>query len=902
MLSRLRSLWRNLRQRDHVDRELDDEVRGMFDMLVEDKIRRGMTPEEARRTATFELGRVDAVTQEVRETRAGAGLDSLMRDARYGARLLVANPGFTAIVVLSLAIGIGANSALFSVANALLLQALPVPNPDTLHAAKFEAPVPVPQQVSYPFFEEIRAALPEPGTIAVISRIMRVQARTGNDTGIPVNMQLVSGEFFDTLQLRTATGRLFTADDNRTVGAHPVAVIADDFWHRRFGGDPGIVGRELTLNGVRLTIVGVAPPRFKGVWLETPVDVWLPIAMQGDVRYFGNFSATNPNLDQPWMPQDGIRWLELLVRADRIDGREAAALNATLRPHLLRDADEAENTESRRALLQQRMVLEPFGRGASAVRDRFRAPLFFLITMVAVLLLVACVNTANLMLARGATRQREMAVRFALGAARRRVISQLLVESLLISVLAAAAGLAIAPFAGELLVRMTMGVDTGPLPFAVPIDARVLAFTMLLALGTAVLSGLAPALRASDPALAGTLKDNARSVRSGARLNLQKGLVIAQVALSLVLVASSALFLRSVNNLAMTPLGFDPGHVVSASINPRIGGYAPEELDGLYQRVIDRVRALPGVQAAAIGTCGLMTGCRSSAHGIVVEGYSPQPGEDVSVQENHVSADYLAATGITMAAGREFTPRDIGTPVAIINESFARRYFGSRDPVGRRIGREVLDTEIVGVAKDARVNSVREAVAPMVLFPFSTPAPYVGSLLVRTAGDPASLVSTMRQAVVEIEPNLPIDRVTTVASLATATYRQERLVARLTTALGLIALGLACLGLYGLMSYAVKQRTAELAIRFALGAPRPRVLWMVFRESLTLMAAGLVIGIPVIVLASRLVSTMLFEVDATDPVIIGGAMGVLFLVGATAAYVPSWRASRVDPLTALRNE
>lgn len=901
MLERIASLWRNLRHRDRVDRDLDDEVRAVFDILVDEKVRGGMTREQARRAATLELGRVDAVTQQVREQRAGAVLDALIRDARYGARMLVANPGFTAVVVLSLAIGIGANSALFSVANALLLQSLPVPHPETLHTARFDAPSPVPQQVSYPFFEQVRAAFPSPGAVTAISRVMRVQARTGGDTSM-LNMQLVSGEFFDTMQLRTGIGRLFNAEDNRTVGAHPVTVIADDFWQRRFGGDPAIVGRELTLNGARFTIVGVAPPRFTGVWLESPVDAWIPLAMQRDVRYIGNFSATNPDLDQPWMPQDGIRWLELLVRANRTDGPEAGALNAALRPRLLGDLEAVGDPERRRALLQQSIVLEPFGRGASSLRDRFRAPLFFLITMVAVLLLVACVNTANLMLARAASRQGEMAVRFALGAARRRVIAQLLTESLLISTLAALAGLAIAPLAGELLVRMTMGVETGPLPFAVSLDARVLAFTTLLAFATAVLSGLAPAWRASNPALAGTLRDHARSLRSGAKLNLQKGLVIAQVALSLVLVASSALFLRSVNNLAMVPLGFDAGHVVSASINPRIGGYPPEELGALYERVLERVRSLPGVQAAAVGTCGLMTGCRSSAHGIVIDGYTPQPGEDVSVQENYVSADYLRAAGISIVAGRQFTSRDAGAPVVIVNESFARRYFGSRDPIGRRIGRDVADTEIIGVAGDARVNSVREAVGPMLLFPLADPAPYVGSMLVRTNGDPTSLVSTMRQAVVEIEPNLPVDRVSTVASLASATYRQERLVARLTTVLGLVALALACLGLYGLMSYAVRQRTAELAIRFALGAPRSRVLWMVFRESLTLMLAGLVIGVPIIMLASRMGTAMLFEVDATDPIIIGGAMGVLLIVGASSSYIPSWRASRVDPLTALRNE
>lgn len=900
MRSRLVSFWRNLRHRDRVDRDLDSEVHAVFEMLVEEKVRRGTPLEQARREATLQLGRVDAITQQVREERSGAAFDALLKDVRYGARMLRANPGFTIVVVLSLAIGIGANSALFSVANALLLQTLPVPNPETLHTARFDAPAQVPQQVSYPFFAQLRAASPSPTTIAVVSRVMRVQARTGAAEAVPANLQLVSGEFFSTLQLRTAHGRFFNADDNRVVGGHPVAVITDDFWRRQFGADPAVVGRELTLNGSRFTVIGVTPPAFKGVWLETPVDAWIPLAMQADVRYIGNFSAANASLDQPWMPQEGIRWLEVLLRADRTDGAEAAALNTVLRQQLLEEADQVTDAERRRQILGQSIALEPFGRGASALRDRFRAPLFFLMAMVALLLLVACVNTANLMLARASARRREMAVRFALGAGRRRVISQLLTESVLLSALAAAVGLAITPLAGELLVRMTMGLEAGPLPFAVSVDARVLVFTTALALGTSLLFGLVPALRASDPALAGTLKANARSVRSGARLNLQKGLVVAQVALSLVLVAASALFLRSVNNLAAVPLGYDPGHVVSASMSPRFGGYAPEDLGALYERVLGRVRGLPGVDAAAIGTCGLMTGCRSSAHGIVIEGYEPGAGEAIAVQENHVSDGYLRAAGFTLVSGRDFTARDHGAAVTIINESMARRYFADRDPIGQRIGRDVLDTRIVGVVKDARVNSVREAVTPMMLFPLGEPPPYVGALLVRTRTDPGTIVATMRRAVLEVEPGLPLDRVTTVAALAAASYRQERLVARLTTVLGLIALGLACLGLYGLMSYAVKQRTPELAIRFALGAPRSRVLWMVFSDSLTLMIAGLLIGVPLIALVSSLVGSMLFEVHGTDPLVIGGAMAVLLIVGAASSYVPSWRASRVDPLTALR--
>jgi predicted permease len=298
-----------------------------------------------------------------------------------------------------------------------------------------------------------------------------------------------------------------------------------------------------------------------------------------------------------------------------------------------------------------------------------------------------------------------------------------------------------------------------------------------------------------------------------------------------------------------------------------------------------------------------MTGCRSSAHGLVITGYTAQPGEDISVQENRVSAGYLHAAGLTLLDGRDFTTRDYGAPVVIINDAMARRYFGTRRPVGQRLGRgDVADTEIIGVVQDARLNSVREAAAPLALFPLEQPPAYMSALLMRTTGDAAAIVSGLRRAIQEVEPTLPVDRVMTVGAAAAGTFRQERLVARLTTMLGLVALLLACLGVYGLMSYAVKERTAELAIRFALGAPRPRVLWMVFRESLGLMIAGIAVGVPIILASSRLVGSLLFDVSVTDPVIIGGAIAILLLVGTTAAYVPSWRASRVDPLEALRAE
>jgi predicted permease len=902
MFSRFASLWRNLRHRDHVDRDLDAEVRAVFDILVDEKVKAGLSLEQARRAATIELGRVDAVTQRVREERSGAWLDAFFKDIRYGARTLRANRGFTAVVVLSLAIGIGANTALFSIANAMLLRTLPVPDVHSLRLVRIEPRASIAPRFSYPFFERLRAGFPHRGGLAAMSRVSRMRGRIGPDVE-PVNVQLVSGEYFGVLGLRPAAGRLLTPDDDRAMSGHPVAVISEAYWRRRLGGSSDAIGRELELNGARFTVVGVAPDGFTGVWLESPADAWIPVMMQSDVRYNQSFSAENADMLKPWIPQDGLRWLELIARADRTDGPEVVALNAVYRPELQHQADAVADAAQRKLILSRYLILDEFAHGTSALRNQFRAPLVALMAMVGLLLLIACANTANLLLARATSRQREMAVRLSIGASRARVITQLLVESLLLAGLAAVVGLALAPLASELLVRMTIGVDSGPLPFAVGVDRQVLIFTAAVALITGLLFGFAPAWRATDLSLAEALKANGRGTRTGARMNLSKALVIAQVALSLLLAAGAGLFARSLGNLIAVPLGYQT-HVLWASINPNIGGYTLEELPALYRTIIERAESLPGVDSATIAMCGLMTGCRSAADGLAISGYTAQPGEQVVLQENRVAPNYFATVGMTIAAGRGFTPVDGTTDarVAVINEAAARRYFKDRDPVGQRFGYDKPDTEIVGVVRDARVNTVREEAVPMAFYPLDTTPSYVGSMHVRTSGDPDATAAALRKALQEVAPQLPVDRIVPISTLVAGTLRQERLVARLTTLLGLLALGLACLGIYGVMSYAVKQRTAELGIRFALGAPRPRVLWMVFRESLLLMIVGLIIGLPLIAVASRLIGTLLFDVTATDPVILMGAMAVLLTVGAVSSYLPSWRASRVDPLTALRQE
>jgi predicted permease len=897
---RLRSLLRNLVHRDRVDQDLDDEVRAVYMLLVDEKIQAGLSPEQARRAATLELGMADAVKQQVREERAGAYVDAFFKDLRYAARMLRGNPGFTLVIVLSLGAGIGANAAIFSVANAVLLRTLPVPEAEHLYAVRYQSRLPVTPRFSYPFFEQLRAGFPDPTGLAAMSRVGRLRAQLQSGEPDAANVQLVSGEFFGVLRLQPQLGRLLSPDDNRTVGGHPVAVISDAYWRRKFNGAADTIGREVTLNGARFTIIGVAPAGFSGVWLESPVEAWIPAMMQADVRYTQNFSAENADMLKPWVPQNGLRWLEVMLRADRTDGPEVVALNAVFRPTLLQAVDAIADPAVRQLTLDRRLTIEPFSHGSSTLRTQFRTPLFALMAMVALLLLIACANTANLLLARATSRQREMAVRLSIGASRARVMGQLLIESLLLGTIAAAVGLAIAPLASELLVRLTIGVDSGPLPFSVGIDTRVLGFTAIITLVTSVLFGFAPAWRATDLSLSTALKSSGRGMPHGARLSLSKTLVIAQVALSLLLATGAGLFARSFGNLASLPLGFEP-RVLWAAISPSVGGYELRELPALYQRIVERAEALPGVQSATIAMCGLMTGCRSAADGLAISGYVSQPGEQVVLQENRVGPRYFSTVGMSIVAGRDFEPRETGG-IAIINEAAARKYFKGRDPIGERFGYDKPDIEIVGVVRDARVNSVREAAPPMAFYPLDSTPSYVGTMHLRTNADPEATGVALRKALQEVEPRLPVSQVTPLNVLAANTLRQERLVARLTTVLGLLALGLACLGLYGLMSYAVKQRTAELGIRFALGAPRPRVLWMVFRESLTLVAIGLAFGLPAVAVVSRLIRTMLFEVSPNDPATVAAAMLVLLVVGALSGYLPAWRASRVDPLSALRDD
>jgi predicted permease len=559
-----------------------------------------------------------------------------------------------------------------------------------------------------------------------------------------------------------------------------------------------------------------------------------------------------------------------------------------------------DDAQERELFLDRRLAFEPFARGYSILRDQFQTPLLALLTMVGLLLLLACANAANLLLARATARQREIAVRLSIGASRGRLVAQLLTESLLLATLAGGIGLLLAPFASELLVRGTLAADTVSLPFDVGVDRRVLSFTLLLSAVTSVLFGLLPALRTTAPGILTALRDGGR-VRGGSNHRAARALVIAQVTLSVVLLVGAGLFVRSFRNLQLLDLGFEPDQVVSASID--IQGYDAARLAAYYERLIARAKSLPGVTSVSLAVCSAMTGCRVTADGPLIEGYTPRPGEQVVVQENGVGTEYFATMGMRLLAGRRFDPRDATTPttVAIINEAMAAKYFTGTNPIGKKFGDPQPDIEIVGIVRDARVNTVREAAAPMVFHPLG-PQERANVLEVRAAADPHALAATLRAAIIEVDRSVPVNRVAVVADNAFNTIRQDRLVAILASVFGATAITLACLGIYGLLSYAVRQRRSELGVRLALGAPRVRVLWTVLRECLTLTAIGIAGGFVVVLATSRLVQALLFEVAALDPLTVVSGMAIVALVAAAAGFFPARRAALVDPVVALRDE
>ena len=889
MLSRIRSLWRNLVHRSAVDRDLDDELATLHSELTDEKMRAGLAPDAARRAATIELGHVHIVKEHVRDARAGAFWDAFVQDARYGARQLRRNPLFTATAMLSLAIGVGANTTVFSLLNALMLRDLRVANPQELVEFWRTTPNGSGTAFSNPMYETLRDGS---GAFAgVIAMSKNTVAATADGAERPPAGRYVSGNFFDVLGVSPQIGRLLAAGDDRP-GAG-TAVISHGLWQRRFGGRADAVGETIRVDRVPFTVVGVLPPTFDDPLVGRPADFFIPLASEARLQpesRLGNAASS---------------WLGIVGRlkpATSIDEASAAAAPVFAR-FMETLAVAYPDAHGRRRIRSQRLFLQSARTGLSDLRRDFSRPVLLLMGAVSLVLLIACVNVVSLLLARGVARRREIALRLAIGASRGRLVRQLLTESTLLGLLGGGAGLAVAALGAPVLVAL-VPQGSSPIVLDVAPDARITVFTFAVAVLSSVIAGLFPAFRSARTDIVPSFQGDARSVatsRSSARWG--RALIAAQVGLSLLLLVGASLLLSTLRNLRGVDPGFDREHVLLLTLDSARTGFTPPRLAAYHHQVLERVRAMPGVRGAALSVISPMSG-----GGIDLPlGVGAPPGETAPmVYVNRVSDGYFSTVSTPVLLGREFLPQDgdAGASTAVVNESLARRYFGSESPLGRRIHMGRGDSfEIVGVVADSKYYSLRESGKPtLYLFSVASYEPIGYTLSVRTAGDPLTMSDAIRRDVQSISTAVPVVRIRTLASQVDRSVGTERLVARLITAFAVLALVLASVGLYGVLGYAVARRTSEIGVRLALGATRGAVVRSVLRESWMVVAIGSAVGLPAAIALSRLLETLLYGVSAWDARVAAGAVACMLVAATAAAALPAWRASRVEPLVALRHE
>jgi len=815
------------------------------------------------------------------------------QDLRYAWRLTRRRPVFTIVVALTLALGIGANTAIFTLTDAVLLQRLPVSEPDrlvsldriTTEGRRANDSLPMVQRVS----QEASAFA---GVFAVQDDIRQIDL---TDTALggrtqPASVLLVSGGYFPVLGVRAFIGRTLTPDDDGARDRQAVAVISHAFWARRFDRDPAIVGRTLLFGQTPFTIVGVAPAGFFGETVGAAPDFWAPLTMQP------SFDRGASMLDDP-----NVGWLRTLARLgpDVTRERAGAALGVLL--DRLRAEPGAIGRTVRNTVSWR---VSDASRGLSTFRDQFALPLRILAVVVAVVLLIACANVSNLLLARATARRQEIAVRLAMGASRGRLVRQLLTESLLLAAIGGLLGLLFASWGSRTLLVL-LSSDGTPLPIDLAPDARILAFTTIVSLAAVAIFGLVPAWSATRAAVTASLRQGP-GARSGARLS--PILLVGQVALSLLLVTGAALFLQTVHNLRTRDLGFVSDALLQARIDPWSSGIPPAQHAELSSRVLARLVAAPGVQAATMAHSGFATGTSRTCC-IAIEGRTFEPGEERQVRTLAVGPDYFQTVGLRLRQGRDFVPRDVPVQMSssagavIVNQAFVRRYLGAGNPIGKRIGwgdppKVTFGMEVVGVANDALYNDLRGDSLPLIYMP--SPTGHVFSI--RAAGAPAQLVATIRREIQAASPNLAIAWIRPVSEDVERALVREKLLATLSGFFGALAVTLAAIGLYGLMAYAVASRTRDIGVRMALGASGGVVLRSEIWAALRLVLAGIAIGVPIALAAGSSIAAQLFGVAPTDPVTLAGAALLLSLVAALAAYGPARRASRVDPMLALRAE
>jgi predicted permease len=822
-----------------------------------------------------------------------------LRDLRFSWRLLRRSPAFTAVALLSLALGIGANTAIFSLIDALLVRSLPVKRPPELllfgegqdSGASNSFPGGNPEWFSQPFYRLARANNRVFTDLAAIESMRGDgHARLADGTMEPLAIRLVSGNYFSVLGVGAAAGRVLTPQDDQAPGVHPVAVMSHAFWKRHFARAPAAIGSTFTLNGTVFTIVGVAAPEFFGTNVGESTDFWIPLAMQAQVQ---------PWLRNPLDPQEQTLWLIGRRKPGIITEAAQANINVLFQQWLHELAGPVPAPAIVQAMRTARIDLTDASRGLSALRWRFSRPLEILFVLVGLVLLVACANLANLLLARAAGRRREMAIRLALGAERRRLIAQLLSESVLLALLGGALGVLFAWWGGRVLLAMVAGsasLDVGP-------NGRLLLFTSAVSLATGILFGIAPALRATRVDAGPSLKSGKGAQCVEPRNRLGQLLVATEVALVMVLVIGAGLFLRTLRNLQQEDAGFDRHRVVLVRFDTGSAEFRAPAVLGFSQRIEARVRALPGVEAASFAMMTFHEGRWSAS--VWPEGIERTETNGRTADGNRVGKQYFETLGMPLLMGRTFGPRDTpqSQPVAVVNETLAHTVFPDTSPLGRRLwlaGESVV--EIVGVVRDARQRSLREKPGPAFYLFNEQAIDGFDDLIVRVAGGPDALMSQIRAAIRADAPNLAITEVGTLDAWVDRTLIQEKLLARLSGFFGALALLLASIGLYGVVAYSVSRRTGEIGIRMALGAEPGHVLRMVMRDSLVAVVLGLTAGIPMALASSRLVASRLYGLRADDPWTSAGAAAVLLSVALIAAFLPARRAARLDPLSALREE
>jgi len=832
-------------------------------------------------------------------------MGNFLQDLRYAFRTLRKAPLFTSVAVLSLALGIGANTAIFTLVDQLLLQLLPVRDPQQLvlltargqHYGSNTGS----NAISYPMYQDFRdknevfqGMFCRYGT----SLSLTYEGRTELIQG-----ELVSGNYFPVLGVGPALGRVFTARDDLIQGAHPIAVLSYGYWKTRFAADPSVIGRKIVLNGYPLTIVGVSRQGFDGVEPGYAPQLRVPMMMKHQLT--DSFYSLNNRRG---------RFAQVFGRLK--PGVTLEQAKAGLQPLFyqilsmeVREKDFARATEhTRQQFLKMWMDVLPAANGRSGLREQFSNPLLALMAIVALVLLIACSNVANLLIARATARQKEIAVRLALGASRRRLIVQLLEESLLLSGMGAILGIGLAIVIDQALIGfLPRGVT--PLTLSATPDWRVLAFTLAISALTGLLFGLAPAVQSTRPQLSGTLKDQAGSVVGGASVGLRKALVVAQVSLSLLLLIAAGLFIRSLKNLQGIRPGFETRSLLSFAVNPTLNGYKRERVLQFYRQLTERLSRTPGVNAVTLAVMPLLDGNEWDST-VTVEGYTAKEGEWEDPHMQFISPGFFQTLAIPVLLGRDFSDRDEkGAPqVAVVNERFAKRYFAGRSPVGLHLGMggnpgTRTDIEIVGVVKDTRYESLRDEIPYELYLPYRQ-VDFVQGMTVyaRALGDPTAIFAAMRRAVNELDSNVPIYRMRTLDQQLDKSLMSERLLASLSGVFGLLATLLAAIGLYGVMAYMVVRRTREIGIRMALGANRGSVVWLVMREVLLLSAIGVAIGGAGAYAATRLVQKQLFGILPTDALTMAlSALGIA-TVALVAGYLPARRATAIDPMRALRWE